>query len=889
MLSLKLFALSILSKYLFSEILCALSVVQSNGRHHVFVINTRRKMMSVRKKAHALLHMLNSAGLVDPSTGGAQLTVRADIAEKICALWADIIKSSSAKANHLDNSAVDSAVTELEDQWRAIKVLSAFSLDTSQLSYFSVKLFPFLEEIILDMVPPSTITDLYQVHPTLKRLVVKNSGMSSLVTALAPFQRKHLKNLSPMILPDSSYSIPAKYLWTNLTALQLVNCGITRIDESLHFFPKLEYLDLSRNAICHIIHLQDCIDLRVLDLSYNRIRILSNLERVVGGLRCLSLVGNQIRSIDGLQKIYSLERVDIMDNDIDDFAEVQHLCRLPNLSAVLLRGNPIAAEEQSYRMRVFREFIKTGAATMAQSHPSFPVLDGKDIAESELNRLRHVMFSNASADAYYSHSTVNEGPATVHEEWLLQYGDISDHATTADHPPGDTAEGMPLVVDERAAATVASFGPALDRRGRSLSVEQAGGGGRPLSMSVSMRAGPSRPMDDSKINPVAKSAAFLRKAGSLVGRSGTTRTRRVAFISDACRPEEEYPDIREIEEKLVMTRHYSHPNTESSLSPGVGAPPQHIDFCGSSITALGSMDDLVSSSAEEHFSPEHDPESPLGSKTVLSFATSGSGRNRADSDSSRDDCDSAPVQPPLPPVTGAREPLHDGSVVPKRSAAVNARRNHHESSQAPHIVHTAVVDAVPPELLRDACATSVDGGIPPSTEVTTEEDQEGSRYVGNEEYRSLSVVGNMDLYLREQVFSAKRPSRCSGPYMLLQGGGGGGGRDSRSAAATAVDDGRFVCVPVDCEAEEKFVAVFHESVIAMDDPIAADPHSSSSTLLLRQRKPALQGEDNPEELRYLILTDATLYIAEAAFPGDRTFGEAPLLTVTHCHPLYSLW
>lgn len=91
------------------------------------------------------------------------------------------------------------------------------------------------------------------------------------------------------------------------------------------------------------------------------------------------------------------------------------------------------------------------------------------------------------------------------------------------------------------------------------------------------------------------------------------------------------------------------------------------------------------------------------------------------------------------------------------------------------------------------------------------------------------------------------------------------------------------------------MAVFHESVIqitAMDDcPIAADPHSSSSssTLLMRQRKPVLQKEDNPEELRYLILTDATLYIAEADFAGDCTFGEAPLLTVTHCHPLYSLW
>ena len=873
--------------------------------------------MSVRKKALALLHMVSSAGLVDPScTGGGLLTVRADIAEKITALWADI-QSSSAKLSHHDRAAVDTAVAELEDQWRLIKVLSAFSLDTSQqLSYFSVKLFPFLEEIILDMVPPSTITDLYQVHPTLKRLVVTNSGMPSLVATLAPFQRKHLKTLSPMILPDSICSIPEKCLWTNLTALQLVNCGITRIDESMHFFPKLQHLDLSRNAICHIVHLQDCIDLRVLDLSHNRIRILSNLERVVGGLRSLSLVGNLIRSIDGLQKIYSLERVDVADNDIDDFAEVQHLCRLPNLSAVLLRGNPIAAEEQSYRMRVFREFIKTGAAAMAQqAHPAFPALDGKDIAESELNRLRRVMFRNASADAYYSHSTVNEGPTTVDDdkEWLLQDGDIADVIAT-------TAEGMmPLGdIDERAAAaavTVASsFGPALDPRGRSLSVEQTSGGGRPLSMSipVSMSAGHSykdsrRPVDDSKLNPaVAKSAAFLRRAGGpLVGRSsGTTRIRRPAFISDARRPpEDEYPDIREIEEELRMTHsHYSHNHiTESSLLfPGVGAmPPQDIDSSSSIIIIppLGTMDDLVSSAAEDS-SPEHGPES-WGPR---SYATSVVGRNRADSDSSHDDDDSAPQPPPPPPAVvvvvaaaGSRAPLHDGSMVPKRSAAVNiARRTplHHESSQAsPHIVHTAA-DA-PIELLRDACATSEGIVISPTVEVSAEDHQcsnssSSSSYVGNEEYSSLSVRDNMDLYLREQVFSDKRPSR--GPYMLRGGRGGGG--SSSPVAAAAADDGRFVSVPVDCKAE-KYVAVFHERVIAMDDPPIADPQSSSSSspLLLLQRKPALAEEDYSREelLRYLILTDATLYIAEAAFAGDCTFAEAPLLAVTHCHPLYSLW
>jgi len=144
-------------------------------------------------------------------------------------------------------------------------------------------------------------------------------------------------------------------------------------------------------------------------------------------------------------------------------------------------------------------------------------------------------------------------------------------------------------------------------------------------------------------------------------------------------------------------------------------------------------------------------------------------------------------------------------------------------------------------------------------------------YVGNEEYRRLPVLGNLDLYLREQVFSPKRPF-ISGPYM--RGG-------------SSHTEGRLVSVPDNCKAE-KFVAVFSERVIAIDGTGSSIDASSSSSSSL-QRKCTLQEEDCPEELLYLILTDATLYIAEADFTSDCTFGEVPLLTVTHFHPLYSLW
>jgi Leucine-rich repeat (LRR) protein len=190
----------------------------------------------------------------------------------------------------------------------------------------------------------------------------------------------------PALSSAFSFSpIPYEYCWNYILSLTLSNCGLVKIDDSLHYFPNLIDLDVSHNFISHIVHLQDCIALENINLSHNRIRILSNLERTIGSIKNLNLSYNEIESLDGIEKIYSLERINLSNNFMNDINEIQYLSRLPCLIAMVLGNNPIA-EFKHYRLRVFRELIKVGSL-MSGNRP-FPELDRQGISKKELKKLR---------------------------------------------------------------------------------------------------------------------------------------------------------------------------------------------------------------------------------------------------------------------------------------------------------------------------------------------------------------------------------------------------------------------------------------------------------------------------------------------------------------------
>lgn len=234
----------------------------------------------------------------------------------------------------------------LTDKLERVLTLHLFNAPDSMTLYpLTLQPYPSLRHLLLDMVPPSTLYHLTAHRAGLQSLEIVNSGISHLCHVLAPggvLERERLAGgFQPMCLPGSGAYFshgrtvaplaptasttqqqqnnqqqkqpedtrqqtrgrqkeqepgqgPLSDLsWPALSLLRLRNCGLTRLDASLHLLPHCAMIDLSHNAITHIVHLHDCLHLTSLDVSHNRVRVLSNLDRVLGNVVTLNLSYNR--------------------------------------------------------------------------------------------------------------------------------------------------------------------------------------------------------------------------------------------------------------------------------------------------------------------------------------------------------------------------------------------------------------------------------------------------------------------------------------------------------------------------------------------------------------------------------------------------------------------
>ena len=139
--------------------------------------------------------------------------------------------------------------------------------------------------------------------------------------------------------------------------LRLANCGLPFIPRDLLDMPWLEVLNLERNRIRRLDHLDRLPNLRRLCLSYNELTRLdglgalihlheldaqhNNLQQLSGlenlrELRVLGLSHNQLRSLAGLPPLPALRTLYAAHNLL---AEVEALAALPNLRRLVLTGN----------------------------------------------------------------------------------------------------------------------------------------------------------------------------------------------------------------------------------------------------------------------------------------------------------------------------------------------------------------------------------------------------------------------------------------------------------------------------------------------------------------------------------------------------------------------
>lgn len=163
------------------------------------------------------------------------------------------------------------------------------------------------------------------------------------------------------VLVDAAMQSPgsgaAAVTWPELTILRCPNNRLRDIDDSIQGLPALQVLDLSHNELSKLRNLEHCYSLRHVDLSYNLLINLSDINTHLGNIVTLSLAHNSISSTDGLNRLFSLQVLDLSSNLVADLGQIKRLQKLPFLRALRLRGNPICkkVDYRSVLLEVFGE------------------------------------------------------------------------------------------------------------------------------------------------------------------------------------------------------------------------------------------------------------------------------------------------------------------------------------------------------------------------------------------------------------------------------------------------------------------------------------------------------------------------------------------------------
>ncbi|KAL5356394.1 hypothetical protein BJX96DRAFT_162445 [Aspergillus floccosus] len=167
------------------------------------------------------------------------------------------------------------------------------------------------------------------------------SGSSSNLLAgiLPPMKWRFLRHLG---LPDNSL--------TTLTAASLAPVANT-----------LQSLDLSANLFTEVPdNLASLVALRALNLANCMIESLHSLSRnPLPAITALNLRGNRLRSLAGIERLLSLERLDLRDNKLSDPTEIARLTSLPEIREIWVSGNPFVKTHSGYRVLIFNLFRRT--------------------------------------------------------------------------------------------------------------------------------------------------------------------------------------------------------------------------------------------------------------------------------------------------------------------------------------------------------------------------------------------------------------------------------------------------------------------------------------------------------------------------------------------------
>uniref|UniRef100_A0A7M5V0V0 Guanylate kinase-like domain-containing protein n=1 Tax=Clytia hemisphaerica TaxID=252671 RepID=A0A7M5V0V0_9CNID len=177
--------------------------------------------------------------------------------------------------------------------------------------------------------------------PFLISLNVSNNQLKKIIDFTPPLRIREMNfsNNKISTIADLSMHASLHTLLLDFNEIEeisgLVNCA------------SLKNLSISNNRISKITGLSK-LNLKQLDLSYNDIRRIENLQDLEF-IQYLNLSFNNIRSLRGLQEHGYLEEINLHKNQILDLSEIRYLRDLRMLRILNLSENPIK-EIESYRI-----------------------------------------------------------------------------------------------------------------------------------------------------------------------------------------------------------------------------------------------------------------------------------------------------------------------------------------------------------------------------------------------------------------------------------------------------------------------------------------------------------------------------------------------------------
>ncbi|KAF9949166.1 hypothetical protein BGZ65_007549, partial [Modicella reniformis] len=147
---------------------------------------------------------------------------------------------------------------------------------------------------------------------------------------------------------DDEAILKSLVMWPVLRHLSVSDNGLPGMkqDDTFTYSHSIVILDLSHNLMVSpppgLIHLHN---LHNLNLSFNMISNVQAIYQVLGNVTVLDLRGNRLDSLCGLERLWSLEKVDVRENLLDEAAEVGRLAALPGIREIWSDKNPFCISQ----------------------------------------------------------------------------------------------------------------------------------------------------------------------------------------------------------------------------------------------------------------------------------------------------------------------------------------------------------------------------------------------------------------------------------------------------------------------------------------------------------------------------------------------------------------